>query len=154
MSWSFDCDVIEEKIQQPPAKRAKTQARRTSVKATPSLKNSYQIFDRKNNLDSLPGLLLACEPRQPSELSISRQKQREICDWLEYKTPRGKPSALIISGPSGCGKTLSFKLLAKERGFDAVEWLTPSDQGADENSRFNFLKRITDNFFPYSISIL
>ncbi|XP_020295957.1 cell cycle checkpoint protein RAD17 isoform X3 [Pseudomyrmex gracilis] len=40
---------------------------------------------------------------------------------------------LILSGPSGCGKTAAIKLLAKENGFDVIEWITPIDPAEDEN---------------------
>nr|XP_033337494.1 cell cycle checkpoint protein RAD17 [Megalopta genalis] len=90
---------------------------------------------KKNCTTSLSTLLKACEPRKPSELVVSRQKQQEITDWLEYKVIKGKPSALIISGPSGCGKTEAIRLLAKENGFNVTEWITPIDQAMDENNR-------------------
>ncbi|XP_046423151.1 cell cycle checkpoint protein RAD17 isoform X1 [Neodiprion fabricii] len=132
MSWSFDCDVSERDVVTP-AKRPKIE---TEVPSLDRVSRTIDIYDKKTHINSLPALLKACEPQEASELSISRQKQREIYDWLEYKTIRSKPCALILSGPSGCGKTVSFKLLAKEKEFECVEWITPADQGADENNRF------------------
>lgn len=132
MEWSFDCDATTQ-LKPTPAKRPRLQPKKTSVDTFVPLKSIPRIVDKKT-LKSLPELLKACEPQQPSELSISRQKQKEICDWLEFSTPKGRPSALILSGPSGCGKTVGFKLLANERGFDCIEWITPTDQGFDENS--------------------
>lgn len=134
MTWSFDCIDNNEREDGTPAKRPRTEARRVSVDVVPQ--SVHKIIDKKRNINSLPALLKACEPQQPSELSISRQKQKEICDWLDYRTTKGKPCALILSGPSGCGKTVGFKLLAKERDFDCIEWITPPDQGPDENNRF------------------
>lgn len=47
---------------------------------------------------------------------------------------------LILSGPSGCGKTAAIKLLARENGFNVIEWITPIDQAEDENSETRRIK--------------
>ncbi|XP_020295956.1 cell cycle checkpoint protein RAD17 isoform X2 [Pseudomyrmex gracilis] len=126
-SWcvpSFDCE---------PA--SKTLVKRTS-------KGNENLFDKSFTQDSfkkvrhetsLSKLLEACEPQKSSELAISKQKQKEITDWFQCGALRGQPSMLILSGPSGCGKTAAIKLLAKENGFDVIEWITPIDPAEDEN---------------------
>ncbi|KAG7209115.1 hypothetical protein KM043_015261 [Ampulex compressa] len=97
--------------------------------------NSYSIQPKRRNVNSLSALLTACEPKNSSELVISRQKQQEILNWLQYKIRKGRPCALVLSGSSGCGKTMSMKVLSKENGFDVIEWITPPDQAMDENNR-------------------
>lgn len=91
-------------------------------------------FKRKKHETSLSKLLQACEPHRLPELAVSRQKQNEISSWFQSRALNGQPSMLILSGPSGCGKTAAIKLLAKENGFDVIEWITPVDPAEDENS--------------------
>ena len=98
-------------------------------------KNSNDNLNKRENINSLSELLTVCNPKNSSDLAVSRQKQQEIFSWLEGKTQKGKPNILIISGPSGCGKTVALKVLAEEHGFDVTEWITPLDQLMDENSK-------------------
>lgn len=127
---SFECEKIR-KI--PNVKCSISQASETSVSERSS---AYDIIPKKKNANSLSALLKACEPQTSSELVVSRQKQREISDWLQYKARKGKPAILILSGPSGCGKTAAITVLAKENGFNITEWITPIDQIIAENSNF------------------
>jgi SpoVK/Ycf46/Vps4 family AAA+-type ATPase len=112
-------------------------------------------FKRKKHETSLSKLLQACEPQKPSELAVSKQKQNEISKWLRDRAMK-KQSMLILSGPSGCGKTAAMKLLAKENGFDVIEWITPIDQAEDENSKspFHKLKLIICSLILYSLSAI
>lgn len=124
---SFDCEPVTK-----PLKRSNT----TELNKPLSDRSFTQSnFKRRKHETSLSKLLQACEPQKPSELAISRQKQNEICDWLQCKALKGQPSMLILSGPSGCGKTAAIKLLARENGFNVIEWITPIDQAEDENKR-------------------
>ncbi|RLU18288.1 hypothetical protein DMN91_008644 [Ooceraea biroi] len=125
---SFDCEITNK----PVAKR--------TVKQEPDnnpLDRSFAEpnFKRRRQETSLSKLLEACEPQKSSELAVSRQKQNEISDWLQYRASKGRPSMLVLSGPSGCGKTAAMKLLAKENKFDVIEWITPIDAAEDENKR-------------------
>lgn len=95
---------------------------------------SQKKSQQRKHETSLSKLLEACEPQKFSELAISRQKQNEISDWLQYRASKGQPSMLVLSGPSGCGKTAAIKLLAREYKFDVIEWITPVDPAEDENS--------------------
>lgn len=132
---SFDCEPVNK----PPVKRNATrELDRTLFDRSITQNNSK----RKKHETSLSKLLQACEPQKLSELAISKQKQNEICNWLQCKALKGQPSMLILSGPSGCGKTAAIKLLAKENGFDVIEWITPVDQAEDENSNNYRFKRI------------
>lgn len=129
---SFDCEPVSK-----PLKRSNA----TELdKALSDRSFTQSNLKRRKHETSLSKLLQACEPQKPSELAISRQKQNEICDWLQCKTLMGQPSMLVLSGPSGCGKTAAIKLLARENGFDVIEWITPVDQAEDENSETRRIK--------------
>ncbi|XP_044018585.1 cell cycle checkpoint protein RAD17, partial [Aphidius gifuensis] len=105
-----------------------------------------KINDKKMN--NFSAILNACEPKESSHLSVSKQKQNELADWLCFKTIRGKPRILVLSGPSGCGKTIALKVLAKESGFDVVEWITPMDTGVIDDYSST---RHSDKFFDFLI---
>ncbi|KAL6426625.1 hypothetical protein ACFW04_009195 [Cataglyphis niger] len=125
---SFDCEIVNE----PLIKRTNTKELNKSLPNTSFTQNN---FKRRKHETCLSKLLEACEPQKLSELAISRQKQNEISNWFQYKASKRQPSMLVLSGPSGCGKTIAIKLLAKENGFDIIEWITPIDQIEDENRR-------------------
>lgn len=148
-SWfmsSFECESIKTI---PDVKCSISQVSETSVSNNGS--SACDIIPKKKNVNSLSVLLEACGPQTSSELVVSRQKQREILDWLQYKVRKGKPAILILSGPSGCGKTAAIRVLAKENGFNITEWITPIDQIIAENNRITkqgekfeeFLIRVT-----------
>lgn len=125
---SFDCEPVNESS----VKRPNIGELNKTVSNT-SFKQSN--FKRRKHETSLSKLLEACEPQKLTELAVSRQKQNEISNWFQQKASRRQPSMLVLSGPSGCGKTAAIKLLAKENGFDVIEWITPIDQLEDENRR-------------------
>ncbi|KOC59428.1 Cell cycle checkpoint protein RAD17 [Habropoda laboriosa] len=124
---SFDHEPVKKR---PGLTCTTSQTVETNVSQAPNICDI--IPKRRNNLSAL---LKACEPQKSSEVVVSRQKQQEILDWLQYKVRRGRPSVLILSGPSGCGKTTAIKVLAKENNFNVIEWITPIDQAMDENNR-------------------
>lgn len=131
---SFDCEIVNE----PLVKRTNTRELNKTLSNTSFTQSN---FKRRKHETCLSKLLEACEPQKLSELAISRQKQNEISNWFQYKASKRQPSMLVLSGPSGCGKTVAIKLLAKENGFDIIEWITPIDQIEDENSNNYYLKK-------------
>nr|XP_003701679.1 PREDICTED: cell cycle checkpoint protein RAD17 isoform X1 [Megachile rotundata] len=144
-SWlmpSFECDSVRKS---PVTKRTSSQAFESTMSEIPSI---HDIVPKKKNTSSLSALLEACEPRQATELVVSKRKQQEILDWLHFKVRRDKPYAMVLSGPSGCGKTATIKVLAKENGFSVTEWITPIDQVMDENYR---VMRQADRFEEFLI---
>ncbi|CAL7947033.1 unnamed protein product [Xylocopa violacea] len=144
-SWllpSFECEPIEKT---PQIKRTISQALETSGSSSSSI---CDIVPKKRTITSLSALFQACEPKNSSELVVSRQKRQEILDWLKYKVRRGKPAVLILSGPSGCGKTAAIRVLAKENAFHVTEWITPIDPVMDENNR---IMRQGDRFEEFLI---
>lgn len=94
----------------------------------------YEFTQKLSLTSNLSTLLTACEPKNSSDLVTSKQKQKEIVNWLQTRGSTGQPCAVVVSGPSGCGKTTAIKVLAKEYGFDILEWITPVDHVIDENS--------------------
>ncbi|XP_014483011.1 PREDICTED: cell cycle checkpoint protein RAD17 isoform X2 [Dinoponera quadriceps] len=126
-------------------KRASSAALRDD---TPDESLARERAQRRKHETSLSKLLEACEPRKLGELAISRQKQNEISDWLHCRASNRRPSVLVLSGPSGCGKTAAVKLLAREHGFDVIEWITPVDPAEDENNR---VTRQGDRFVDHVI---
>lgn len=83
---------------------------------------------------SLPKLLQACEPKKSADLVVSKQKQKELSEWLKNECPVGRASAAVVFGPAGCAKSTAVKIIAKELGFGVTEWLNPIDQ-VNENSK-------------------
>ncbi|XP_011871318.1 PREDICTED: cell cycle checkpoint protein RAD17 [Vollenhovia emeryi] len=138
---SFDCEPANK----PPPKRTGKAASSKAVFGETFAQNDPK---RKKRETSLSKLLQACEPRKPAELAVSKRKQNEICDWLQSKALRGRPSMLVLAGPSGCGKTATVRLLAEENGFNVIEWITPVDPAEDENNR---VMRQGDRFEDYLI---
>lgn len=130
---SFDNGIPGEKT--PRNKRTKSQ---TLESTKLDVSSAYEIVPKKKSVSNLCALLEACEPRKASELVVSRQKQQQILDWLQYKVRKGRPFALVLCGPSGCGKTTALRVLAKENGFNVTEWINPIDQVMDENSNLIF----------------
>lgn len=125
---SFDCESVNESsLKHPNIGELDKTVSNTSF--------TQSNFKRRKHETSLSKLLEACEPQKFTELAVSRQKQNEISNWFQHKASRRQPSMLVLSGPSGCGKTAAIKLLAKENGFDVIEWITPIDQIEDENKR-------------------
>lgn len=142
---SFDCEIINEL----PVKRTFVKDSVGELdKVLPNVSLTQNNFKRRKHETSLSKLLEACEPQKLSELAVSRQKQNEISNWFQYKASKRQPSMLVLSGPSGCGKTVAIKLLAKENGFDIIEWITPIDQIEDENKR---IMRQGDKFEDHMI---
>ncbi|KAL6257261.1 hypothetical protein P5V15_012188 [Pogonomyrmex californicus] len=125
---SFDCEPINESL----AKRSNTVELDKTLFDESFTQNN---FKRRKHETSLSKLLAACEPQKPSELAVSKQKQKEISNWLQCKASKRQPSMLILFGPAGCGKTAAIKLLAKENDFNVIEWITPIDPTEDENRR-------------------
>lgn len=124
---SFDCAPTNKLL----TKRTSSAALDNELLEELHIQNRCQ---RRRHEASLSKLLEICEPRKLSELVISRQKQNEISNWFQHKASMRQPSALVLSGPSGCGKTTGIRLIAKENGFDIIEWITPIDSAEDENS--------------------
>lgn len=123
---SFDCAPTNK----PGTKRTSSVALDNDVLEDSHVQNRSR---QRKHETSLSKLLEACEPKQPSDLAVSKQKQKDISNWLQYRALKGQPSMLVLSGPSGCGKTATMKLLARKYGFDIIEWITPVDPAEDEN---------------------
>lgn len=109
--------------------------------------DDFSAPENKTKGSNFCSLLRACEPNRASDLAVSRQKQQEISNWFARRTK--KSAILVISGPSGCGKTQATRVLAKEHGFDVVEWISPLDAVVDENCNFRSFRWIYVDCFHY-----
>ncbi|XP_063978811.1 cell cycle checkpoint protein RAD17 isoform X2 [Diachasmimorpha longicaudata] len=99
--------------------------------------DDFEYFDYKSvKRNSWSGILEACHPKKASELSVSKQKQNEIIQWLSSEAVTGKPTILLLSGASGCGKTVTLKVLAEENDFDVIEWISPMDSAYSHDSKY------------------
>ncbi|XP_015109903.1 cell cycle checkpoint protein RAD17 isoform X2 [Diachasma alloeum] len=113
--------------------------------------HDFEHFDYKSiKRKSLFGILEACQPKKASELSVSKQKQNEIIEWLSSETVTGKPRILLLSGASGCGKTVTLKVLAEENDFDVIEWISPMD--STYSNDFKYLNQ-GDKFMEFLVRV-
>ncbi|KAH0561630.1 cell cycle checkpoint protein RAD17 isoform X1 [Cotesia glomerata] len=112
--------------------------------------DSLIVSKRSNQTSSLATLLEACDPKKSADLSVSRQKQKELTEWLVDKALPGIPRILVLSGASGSGKTAALKVLAKENKFDIVEWITPTDSAANYYDNNMTIKQ-ADKFLDFFI---
>ncbi|KAF8426243.1 Rad17 cell cycle checkpoint protein-domain-containing protein [Tirmania nivea] len=66
-------------------------------------------------------------PTASAELAIHKKKVEAVSDWLSrVREGRLRKRVLILRGPTGCGKTATLDVLAKEGGWDVVEWGNPT----------------------------
>lgn len=69
--------------------------------------------------------LKAFEPTDIKDLALHPKKIEDLRNW--FKVTKIPNKILLLEGPPGCSKTTSIKLVAKEAGFDVLEWITPTD---------------------------
>lgn len=80
-------------------------------------------------------------PRDSIGLAIHKKKVLEVSTWLSsVYEGRSRKRALVLKGPTGCGKTATLEVLAKEGGWDIVEWGNPTGGagGADNSGSDGF----------------
>lgn len=65
------------------------------------------------------------EPTDINDVALHPKKLEDMRNW--FKVTKIPNKILLLEGPPGCSKTTSMKLVAKEAGFDVVEWITPTD---------------------------
>lgn len=58
-------------------------------------------------------------------MALHPKKLEDLRNW--FKVTKIPNRILLLEGPTGCSKTTAIKLVAKEAGFDVVEWITPTD---------------------------
>ncbi|KAG5929469.1 hypothetical protein E4U53_002439 [Claviceps sorghi] len=66
-------------------------------------------------------------PRNLDELAVHKKKVADVRRWLdEVMTGRRRQRLLILKGAAGSGKTTTMRLLAKDMGFELLEWKNPT----------------------------
>lgn len=65
-------------------------------------------------------------PRSLDELAVHKRKVSDVRRWLdEVVSGRMRQRLLILKGAAGAGKTTTVRLLAKEMGYELLEWRNP-----------------------------
>lgn len=65
-------------------------------------------------------------PANLGELVVHTKKVADVRRWLQdVLSGRMRQRLLVLKGPAGTGKTATMQLLAKEVGFDILEWRNP-----------------------------
>ena len=110
-----------------------TRAKQNLVNSSQRFKTSQSIKDqdisakgsRVKGSDSRPW----AERYGPStleELAVNKRKVTEVKTWLERVwSSNDTKRLLVLKGPSGAGKSAIIAALAKNMGFDIVEWRNP-----------------------------
>ncbi|KAK6641709.1 hypothetical protein RUM44_013424 [Polyplax serrata] len=99
----------------------------------PTLKD-FNVASRKRgkpdqeNIDSI----LIPEPKAVNELTVHPKKIEEVRKWVSSCVHQ-KSAILLITGPPGSGKTVTLKLVADEKGFSVMEWITPVSKAVPSN---------------------
>lgn len=95
-----------------------------------------QMFLRRAEVPSLP-YPAAFEDQRPwserfgplnlDELAVHKKKVADVRKWLDdVLHGRMRQRLLILKGSAGTGKTVTMQLLAKDMGFEIIEWRNPS----------------------------
>jgi cell cycle checkpoint protein len=67
-------------------------------------------------------------PSSLDELVVHKKKVADVRIWLEdVLNGRKRQRLLVLKGAAGTGKTTSIQLLAKELGFEILEWRNPAE---------------------------
>ncbi|XWW99792.1 hypothetical protein V2A60_007804 [Cordyceps javanica] len=65
-------------------------------------------------------------PRNLDELAVHKKKVSDVRKWLgEVVSGKLRQRLLILKGAAGSGKTTTVRLLAKELGYELLEWRNP-----------------------------
>ncbi|ROT80900.1 putative cell cycle checkpoint protein RAD17 isoform X2 [Penaeus vannamei] len=66
-------------------------------------------------------------PTTRDDLAVHKKKVQEVENWLVESMAGMKGRRfLLLTGPAGCGKTATIKILAREAGLTAQEWINPT----------------------------
>ncbi|KAG6012400.1 hypothetical protein E4U43_007814 [Claviceps pusilla] len=66
-------------------------------------------------------------PRNLDELAVHKKKVSDVRRWLDdVMTGRKRQRVLVLKGAAGSGKTTTMRLLAKDMGFELLEWKNPA----------------------------
>jgi len=90
-------------------------------------------------------------PTTSADLVIHPRKVAAVREWLEaqrrsllvpqqqqkQQLPPPPPRLLVVSGPPGSGKSTTVRVLARELGFDTLEWVAPLPTLWEEHAHLN-----------------
>ncbi|KAG5984036.1 hypothetical protein E4U55_006265 [Claviceps digitariae] len=66
-------------------------------------------------------------PRNLDELAVHKKKIADVRRWLDdVMSGRKRQRVLVLKGAAGSGKTTTMRLLAKDMGFELLEWKNPT----------------------------
>ncbi|BFZ62201.1 RFC checkpoint protein Rad17 [Saitoella coloradoensis] len=87
-------------------------------------------------------------PTASDTIAVHKKKVQEVRSWLEgILSGRTRKRLLILTGPAGAGKTATVEVLAKEIGFETLEWRNPTnDGGVKDEIDYDSLSRKFSDF--------
>ncbi|KFA78172.1 hypothetical protein S40288_01382 [Stachybotrys chartarum IBT 40288] len=66
-------------------------------------------------------------PKNLEELAVHKKKVADVRRWLEeVMAGRLRQRVLVVKGAAGSGKTTTLRLLAKDLGYELLEWKNPT----------------------------
>lgn len=100
------------------------------IESNKSIPQTKQKIDPNEDEKSTKSInwLKEFQPKEVSELVVHPKKIEDLKNWLTIECSRNPNKILIIEGPTGSAKTSTFKLLAKECGFEISEWINNRDK--------------------------
>lgn len=71
------------------------------------------------------------EPKEIKDVALHPKKLEDLRNWFKIPCAKVPNKILLLEGPNGCSKTISLKLVAKECGYEVVEWINTTDLETD-----------------------
>ncbi|GAO51700.1 Rad17-domain-containing protein [Saitoella complicata NRRL Y-17804] len=86
-------------------------------------------------------------PTASNTIAVHKKKVQDVRSWLEgVLSGCTRKRLLILTGPAGTGKTATVEVLAKEIGFETLEWRNPTNDGGvkDEIDHDSLSRKFSD----------
>ncbi|EKM77716.1 hypothetical protein AGABI1DRAFT_129999 [Agaricus bisporus var. burnettii JB137-S8] len=130
---------LSQSSQPPPTKKRKGKEKAVEVPTDRGLVDEFILDDRL--------WVDVYEPKTEAELAVHVRKVEDVRRWF-LEAFDGGPSGklrryrriLALTGPSGSGKTAAVRLLAREMGFEVLEWKSATGEASSStwDSSFDF----------------
>lgn len=97
------------------------------------------------------------EPKTEAELAVHSRKVEDLRRWLNEAFEGGPSSKLtryrrilVLTGPAGTAKTTTIRVLAREMGFEILEWRNAMDESSSTtlDHALNFPSTGSDTLYP------